>query len=152
MSINITTNDEKVISVNSNLITKFSGLVKAALTKDKDTELTLNIPESHLKLAIEYMEHHDKKETCSPVPPLQVSWTVENAYEDKWDGTFLNKVIASENDPLLISFCRSVEYLDMDFLLKKATLAITIGIVRDHGLKSDKLAEEFNKIALSKKI
>lgn len=153
MSINIQTKDNKTIAVDSELIQKFSTLVKTALSHDKDVvELPLNIPAQHLQLAVEYMIHHDKKETSSPVPPLQTSWTVDNSFEDKWDSTFFKRVLELEKDSLIIQFIRSIEYLDMDILLKKCALVAAIGCVQTHGLQSEKLAESFNKLALSKKI
>lgn len=151
-NITIKTTDAQTVTVDRALLEKFSVLVKVALSSDNDVrELALNISHTHMKLVVEYIEHHSKKETNSPVPPLTVSWTLANSFEDKWDGEFLARVLEIERDTLLIAFCRSVEYLDMETLLKKTTLAVAIGIVRDQGLKSDKLAEEFNKMALSAK-
>jgi sulfur relay (sulfurtransferase) DsrC/TusE family protein len=142
----IKTKDDKYIKIDKSLFAKFSNL--AQTVTDNVKELVLNISSSHFELIKLYMEHHAKKETSSPIPPIQKSWTLDNVFEDEWDATYIKKIKEVEKDPALLDFCRTVEYLEMDTLLKKVTLAVTMNIIDRVGLESDRLAEEFAKLAL----
>lgn len=147
----IKTCDDLEVKVNRDVLQKFSVLVRTALENDKNVaELRLNVHSSRFNRVMEYIMHHEKKETDSPTPPVQTSWTIESAFEDKWDGEFFKRVIAEE-DYLLLEFSRDVEYLDIDTLLRKTTVAITIGVIKTTGMDIDKLTDAFKKIDVGKR-
>jgi hypothetical protein len=147
VKITIACKDTKV-EVDRELFRKFA----ARVTKEKDeTTFTVDCSSKIINLMIEYCEHHQKKEGPTPTGTAQLNWTVENAFEDKWDGKFFTRVLAETGDPLLRDFARAAKHFEFFGLFKKTTLVIAIGIVtRANSTKGDKLAEEFGKMALKK--
>ena len=150
MSVTISTNDNKAVVIDRTLLSRFSPLAKDMLAGDA-AEIALNIPHRHLELIHRYMEHHSTKESVSPVPPIQKDWKLDSVFIDTWDGEFFKTVQTEEKDPDMVDFCKSVEYLSMDNLLRKTTLVITMNIIEKTGLDSDKIAEEFTKRILTHK-
>jgi hypothetical protein len=142
--IAIKTSDGKLVDVDKELFVKFTEKGK------EEKQLDLNINPEHIKYAVEYMTHHAAKETQPPPPPVTLTSTIDDVL-DKWDATFLKRIVVEEKDPMLVEFSRSVETLNMATLLKKVSLVITINITQSVGTDASKLAEAFNKFALRAK-
>jgi hypothetical protein len=148
-SINIIAKDATV-EIDSVLLQKFSTV--AAKQKDA-TEFKVDVNSRYIKLLLEYMEHHQKKEVPAPTGQVQVSWEVEKVFDDKWDGKWFQKIVDAEADPFLTEFATAINHFDIGGLFRKLVIVLAIGMVgRAGSIKGDKLAEEFNRLALKNRV
>jgi S-phase kinase-associated protein 1 len=144
-------------------IAKMSGLVKNALSdKDKvseatsivkstdietetETELPVNVHSDELKLAIEYMKHHNgvEREPEQVVDrPLKSKIMSENV-KDPWDAIFIDKLGKNpENADDVIRLCDAGNYLQIESLLHLASAKMASLIKGESTEKMKKLLQE----------
>lgn len=139
--ITVNTTDDKEVMFDNSLARKYSNII-AALPADVST-VKLNINSKYMNLVKLYIEHHGAHEAECPVPPLKISWEIKSVFKDPWDSEFFQNVLNLEKDEKLVHFLSAVEYLDMDIMLRKATLVVALNLVHQVGMDPDKLIEKF---------
>lgn len=119
---------------------------------DVTGDVTVSATAATVALIQEYIAH--APEGAAPQGQVQLTWTVATVFPDNWDGAYFTRVQAAyPDDPFLTEFAQAVNALGMTRLFRKVAVTLAIGMIARAGsIRGDRLAEEFNRLALRNKV
>lgn len=137
MSVELLSKDNKTFSVDAELLKKYTS----------QNDVFIKLDSSHIKLILDYINHHGDKESKAPAVTVNQTTKHDNIFKDSWDLAFIKRVVEEEKSEMMIDFCKTVEMLDMDTLLSKLALYIVIALYQNPEISKDE-----NVIAEIKKL